>query len=140
MSPEVAKLKYPSNRRPNLILTDESTSVNLAFNYSETLLDDEDVEDFTKAMGQMLKRSQPAAQWLKEEVVEIHGKPVGYSSFVIPVVDSELYQLIFYVSLEGKALLCTFNCLKDQMKGWERTAEGMMFSLQSIHKKEEAAE
>ncbi len=132
MSPQVAKLKYPSSRRPGLIFTDDSQSVNLAFNHTETPLEDEDVEDFTDAISEMLKRTQPAANWIKEDVIEVNGMPAGICSFILPVVDSDVYQLMFYVSVEEKALLLTFNCLKDQMKDWEQVAEGMMLSLKRI--------
>lgn len=126
---EAAKLKYASERRPQLILSDESTTTNLAFNLSQTLLEDEEVEQFTEAIGELLKRTQPGATWLEQDVVDVAGRKVGYRSFIVPVVDTDLYQLMFFASCRGQALLCTFHCLKKDMEKWKSVSLGIMHSL-----------
>ena len=41
MPKEIAALKYPSERRPTLILTNESTSINISFNHTESIIEDQ---------------------------------------------------------------------------------------------------
>ncbi|MED4355010.1 hypothetical protein P9265_22320 [Schinkia azotoformans] len=129
MPPEVAALKYPSERRPNPIYTDESTSVNLAFNYTENLVDDTEMSDFQEAMVEVIKNVQPAAEFLDEGVLEIEQKLYGYLEFISPAIDGTIYNLIYLVSFEDRALLCTFNCLEEDMEIWRMVAKAMMDSL-----------
>ncbi|WP_166241089.1 hypothetical protein [Paenibacillus turpanensis] len=137
MPPEVAKIKYASERRPNLIYTDDSTSVNLAFTHSASLLNDEEMGQFTELIVQMLKRTQQGARWLGQGVIPVGGREVGYCACTLPVLDSDLYQLMFFISLEDRALLCTFNCLAKDRQKWEQLALGMMQTLRIMETREE---
>lgn len=129
MPSEIAALKYPSEKRPGLIYTNESTSINIAFNYTESPLNDADLDTFKDNMVQVLKHSQPTAQWLEDGVKDMDGQRIGYCDFIVPASDVPVYILVFFVELDGKALLCTFNCTEEEMKEWKPVARGIMSSV-----------
>lgn len=129
MPAETAALKYPSERRPKPIYTDESTSINLAFNHTDNFLDDAEMNEFQEEMVEVIKNVQPAAEFLDEGVLEIEQKPFGYIEFISPAIDDTIYNLIYLASLEERALLCTFNCLEADMEIWRPVAKAMMDSL-----------
>lgn len=129
MPAEMAALKYPSERRPKPIYTDDSTSINLAFNHTDNLLDDAEMNEFQEEMAEVLRNAQPAARFLDEGVVELEQKPFGFIEFISPAIDGTIYNLIYLASLEERALLCTFNCLEEDMEIWRSVAKAMMESL-----------
>ncbi|MGC5327309.1 hypothetical protein [Brevibacillus sp. SYSU BS000544] len=132
MSQEMASFKYPSERRPGLIYTDTSASINIAFNHIPTSLVESEMKKFTDAMVQIVKKTQPAAQWIGEGIRETNGHQIGYCECITPALDTDVYQLMFFISLEGKALLCTFNCTIDQMEDWQPIARGVLESVEIV--------
>ncbi|MCY9513882.1 hypothetical protein [Paenibacillus apiarius] len=129
MPPQAAAMKYPSERRPDIIYTNDSTSINIAFNHTDHAVMEEEMEEFTMAMIQILRRTQPILQWYEDGAREIRGKHVGYCEFLAPTLNVNLYNLMFFAELEHTALLCTFNCTEEEMKHWQPIARGLMDSL-----------
>nr|WP_238333174.1 hypothetical protein [Brevibacillus laterosporus] len=139
MTSEMAALKYPSERRPTLIFTNSSASINLAINHTQNRLTDAEMEEFTAVMVQLLRKTQKLLQWHGDGVKEINGKPIGYCEFLTPAYNVNLYNFMFFTELDGKALLCTFNCTEDEMEDWRLVARGMMESL-VIHNDQKGGE
>ncbi|BFH17785.1 hypothetical protein WJ0W_001792 [Paenibacillus melissococcoides] len=129
MSPQAAAMKYPSERRPELIYTNDNASINIAFNHTEHNVMEAEIEEFTVSMIHILRRMQPILQWYEDGVKDIHGKRVGYCEFLAPSLNVNVYNLMFFAELEQTALLCTFNCSEEEMKHWQPIARGLMDSL-----------
>jgi hypothetical protein len=55
--------------------------------------------------------------------IPINGKEVGYLEFLTSAMDTEIYNLIFFTDLDGKLLLCTFNCTKKSIDEWSTIAK-----------------
>lgn len=132
MDPELAALKYPSERRPNIIYTDESTTINLAFNAIQYALSDEEVEDFRDDMAEALEQAQPSAQWMEKEMAFINDKTIGFIEVITPALDGSIYNLMFFSALDDQALIGTFNCMEEDMETWRPIARSMMETLQFI--------
>ena len=65
MELELMDIKYPSSRRPDYIYTSESTSINVTLKIMEQQVKEEELEDFTEAMRNILqKRSQLQKCWI----------------------------------------------------------------------------
>jgi len=59
----------------------------------------------------------------------VEGKNVAYMELVHPVLDGNLYNLMFFLELEGRILMSIFNCLKESMEEWKGPAFEMMQSI-----------
>lgn len=129
MRPEEARLKYPSEHRPEFIFTDETHTLNLAFNLTSTLLDESELEDFQQAMCQMMRSTQPIERWLGEHEEIIDERKTGACDFVIPTLNSSVYNLMLFASVNDRALLITFNCLEEQQPEWKPVAQAMLRSI-----------
>ncbi|HOV26445.1 MAG TPA: hypothetical protein PK566_08825 [Pseudobacteroides sp.] len=129
MSPEIASIKYPSERRPKLIYTNESTSINISFNHTSTEVLDKNMYRFKDAMLQIVKKMQPAATWLEDGVEQINGRNIVYFDFLTDAIDGKIYNFTFIAELEGRALICSFNCTEEEMKQWKQVARGIMETL-----------
>lgn len=129
MSEELMKLKYPSDRRPTLVYSDESGGINVALNLTQSQASKQLIPAYKENFMQTFKKLYPSAEWKDNGVKTINGKEVGYLEFVTPALDTDIYNLIFFTDLEGKLLLCTFNCTKNSIDEWTPTAKEIMNSL-----------
>lgn len=129
MSEKLMKMKYPSERRPTLVYSNESGGINVALNLTQNKASQELIEPYVANLVKTFKNVYPSAEWKESGIKEINGKKVGYLELVTPAIDTEIYNLIFFTDLEGKLLLCTFNCTKESISEWTPTAKEIMNSL-----------
>ncbi|WP_221568768.1 hypothetical protein [Alkalihalobacillus sp. TS-13] len=132
MDEEQAKLKYPGERRPTLIYTNENATVNIAFNHTENKASNKQMEEVLKGMVETFENMYPSAEWLNKEVYEIHGKNVASMELITPAMDTEIYNFMFMMELDGKLLLATVNSTKEQMEDWQPIAKEMMKSINMV--------
>lgn len=130
MSEEIAKFKYPQNNRPTLIYTDEAAAVNVAFNLKQNVPTTQaGIKFLHNSFVQSMESSYPSAEWKGKGIKTINGKKVGYIELITPAMDTKVYNLVFFTDLDGKLLLCTFNCTMELMNEWKSSAKEIMNSL-----------
>lgn len=136
MNPEAAEKKYPSQQRPETILADDTGTVNLLFQYMEGEEEDETIENFRSQIFGMMKRVNPGIKEQELGTVEVSGKRIAYAEFSNPAIDGKLYNLMFYLAVEGRPLMGSFNCRTKDMKYWRKAAFEMMESIELAKPKE----
>lgn len=129
MPEAMMKIKYPSERRPTLVYSNETGGINVALNLTQNQANQQMIPAFKDNFIQTFKNIYPSAQWKDSGVKTINGKKVGYIELVTPAIDTEIYNLIFFTDLDGKLLLGTFNCTKKSMSEWTPIAKEIMNSL-----------
>lgn len=129
MPENLLKIKYPSERRPTLVYSDETGGINLAFNHTASKLTQPEIEAARKEFVGMFKGIYPSAEWKDTGVKEINGRKVGFLELITPAIDTEIYNLMFFTDLEDRLLLCSFNCVVKKQKAWLEPAQQMMHSL-----------
>jgi len=129
MSEEVAKIKYPSGNRPSVIYTDDSGSVNIALNYTQTQVSSTELEAVLDSMKESLESFYPTAQWLRSEVRTINDKDVGVLELITPVAETDIYNLMWFTDVDGQLLIATFNCTKEQIDDWKPVGETILNSF-----------
>lgn len=129
MSEELIKMKYPSERRPTLVYSNESGGINVALNLTQNQASQQLIPAYKDNFVKTFKNLYPSAEWKNSGVNTINGRKVGYLELVTPAMDTEIYNLMFFTDLDGKLLLCTFNCTKKSIEEWTPTAKEIMNSL-----------
>ena len=129
MSEEMMQTKYPSERRPTLVYTNETGGINVALNLTQNQAKQNILQAYTDNMVSTFKQIYPSATWIGNGIKEINGKKVGFMELVTPAIDTEIYNLMFFTDLDGKLLLCTFNCTVENMDEWTPTAHEILNSL-----------
>ncbi|HYH04004.1 MAG TPA: hypothetical protein VEC37_12950 [Bacillota bacterium] len=132
MSPADAELKYPSARRPGLIYTNPGGNVNLTFNHTVTQMKLADLDVFRQTMWQTVKKMQGAARLQADGSRNINGRMVGFLEFMTPALETQIYNLVYFTELEGRALLVSFNCSSAVMDPWRLVAGEMLGTLEII--------
>jgi hypothetical protein len=129
MEEAMMKIKYPMESRPTLVYTNESGGINVALNHTQNKANQDMITAYKDNLVQTFKNVYPSAKWKDSGVKEINGRKVGYMELVTPAIDTEIYNLLFFTDLDGRLLLCTFNCTKKDMKEWIPVGEEIMNSL-----------
>ena len=130
MPPEKVSLKYPSERRPGLIYTNEDGAINITLNHTQIPFEAVDIQNFRDSMIDTIEKMQPAVRWLEKGMKIINEKDSGYFEFISPALDTDIYNLMFVTELHGRALIISFNCPEVEMDDWQPVAKGIINTLE----------
>lgn len=133
----MAKLKYSSEQRPQIIKTSLDTSVNIGFSILEVEILPEHIKKLSAQAIEALKRLNPAYVFY-EEKVELGNMPLGWFEFKSYGLDSNIYNLMFITIVEKKMLHGIFNCNYDDVLEWREAARQMMYSIRETAKEEKS--
>ena len=119
MPDELLKIKYPLESRPTLVYTNESASVNVAFNYTENEATAEDLTEMLDLFINVFTDLYPSAQWYRTGIEMINERKVGVLELVMPAEDTEIYNLIWFTELDGRLMMASFNCTIELEEEWK---------------------
>lgn len=136
MNPEAARFKYPSEHRPQTILTDPSGAINLLFQQMAGTVSD-GIEALRNLTFGMMKRINQGIKVIEQGMTEAKGKEIAYVEFSNPAMDGKLYNLMFFLEAEGIPYMGTFNCPTKGMKYWTKAAFEMLKSIEVVEKRKE---
>ena len=130
MTEEMLAVKYPAGaNKPQWVLTDEDGTVNLAYNYTNSAIDDNGIPAFTDQMLAVLKTNRKDIVFIDDGILLKEGKNIGYIKFISQAKDQKVFNYMFYISLDNRLLLFSFNCIEKLRKKWEVKADEMAASL-----------
>jgi len=129
MPDNIAKIKYPSESRPKIIFTNKKDTLNIGINYSEQELKNDEVYVFRDVMKDAFMAINPSSEVSDSGELEIGNTNIGYYAFPSFALGGQMYNLVFVLSLQGKALVCNMNCLKKDMKENELLFYGIMNTI-----------
>lgn len=129
MSPQQAKLKYPSEYRPAYILTNPDASINLTFTHDSAKAHNEDIPRARDMILLSTKKLNPSIELLENKELKAGEKSVFYFSFFSPALDGIIYNLMFFLNLNDHLLFGNFNCRKPDYYDWEPIAKQMIASI-----------
>lgn len=129
MSEEMLVAKYPSSNRPTLVYTNENGTINFAFNHTQNKIPKDKLPELLPAFVGQFNSIYPQIKWAKKETEIINGKQFVVLEFITPATDSKIYNIMYVTVLDGKMLMCTFNCLESQKSAWEVKAKKSLNSI-----------
>lgn len=119
-----------SQSRPSVIFTNNNL-VSLSFNYTDNDADQDMVDIYAASYVKNQHKQYKEAKWFGEGVKVINNRKVGFLEFMKPEMGHEVYTLMFFTDVEGKLMICTFNCADRQKPDWEPIAKQIMLSLKA---------
>lgn len=129
MDEEIVKLKYPSERRAQVILSDLGGIISILFNYTNSTIKEEYISEFKDEMKAMIGKSNASIIFGETGVESISGKKIGYFEFVSPAIDTDMYNFMFFCEIEGKVFIGTFNCTEELSIDWKVVAKAIMRTI-----------
>lgn len=132
MPQELAQWKYPDENRPAVIYTNTETTVNISFtHHQEEKLEAGEEEAYRDRMEQSMLQSFPASGTIEKDTVMAKTMPLAWFDFLTPAMDGEIYNLMFYASLDGRLLAGAFNCLSGDREDWKDCFMQMLATVRS---------
>jgi hypothetical protein len=119
-----------ASSRPSVVFTNNNL-VSLSFNYSDNEADQDMVEVYETSFAKAYHKQYKQATFFSEGVKEISNRKVGFIEYMKPEMGHEVYTLVFFTDVQGKLLICTFNCADRQKPEWEPLAKKIMASLKA---------
>lgn len=106
---DIKKLIYPAGNAPSHLFGGEDINFQLALGQTVHKVPDEGMKEFVKISAQMLEAMGPKVTIIEKKVEEKDDFHIGMLSFVSKAVDMAVYNIQFYISLQGQLLLGTIN-------------------------------
>lgn len=125
----MAKFKYTSEQRPQVIKTSLDTTVNIGFTLLNQEIKEEQVGILLDQAKEALKRMNPALAFYKNGVEDGRVKS-GWFDFKSYALDSHVYNLMFIARVEGKMVHGIFNCPFEDALEWRDAACQMIKSIE----------
>lgn len=129
MREALLKRKYPAERRPTVVLANESGSVSVALNHTRDRLSPAQLPDAHRALEQMFRRLYPSAVWFRSGLVDVNGRKGILLELRTPAIDTEIRNLMLATPVDDRALLVSVNMTKELEDEWLETANRILGSV-----------
>ncbi len=106
---DIAKLIYPGGNSPSHVFGGKDINFHMTFNQTEHMVPNDRMKDFVKISAQMLEAMGPKVTIIEKKVEVREDINIGILEFVSKAVDMMVYNIQFYVSIEGKLLMGCLN-------------------------------
>lgn len=118
MAPEDAKKKYPSENRPQIIMTNPDGTVNFTFNLLDQKIAQDQIIDARVQFRMLIQKVFPANEFFEDGVLEINNKSLAWFDFKSPGLDSSIYNLMFVTMLDWKMMIGIYNVPYSASRAW----------------------
>ena len=132
---KLARIKYSSQQRPQVIRTSRDTTVNIGMSLTDIGIEEEHIKELRDQSREALKRLNPAFVFYESGVDKRH-VPVGWFEFKSYGLDTDVYNLMFVSRIGGKMLHGIFNCDYEDVLEWREAARQMMDSILDLSEEE----
>lgn len=129
MDAEMFELKYPLESPTNTIAySNEDATVTLLISPRQEKATQTDLPKYQQMLYESFGRN-PSIDFRKNEIRKINGRDFIVLEMITPAADTEVYNLMFVTSSQGRLLMGTFNCTVDLQAEWQPLAERIVSSV-----------
>ncbi len=131
----IAKIKYPSEQRPQVIMTSDDGTVNFTFSLYDTEFNERQIEDALGQFKAVIRKVNPA--FIFYDFVVESDKALGWFDFKSYGLDEQIYNVMYLLPVEGKLMHGIFNCLYRDILEWKEPVHQIMMSVTDLTQKKE---
>lgn len=137
-SKEEIESVYFLGSKPQYVFSDGFLNFMVAMNWTSNAISDENIFDFTLFAKRAIERIGPKAKILNTEKLNRPGENMSILQFIAQTIDSVNYNVMFFVSLEGKLLIGSVNFEQKHTKRLLPLALEMVKSFTIKNEEEES--
>ncbi len=134
MPANLAKLKYMSEQRPQIIKTSLDTTVNFTFSIYEEEFSEKEIGNTIQQFKDLIQKVNPA--YVFDELVVDKERNIGWFDFKSYGVDEQIYNIMFVKPIDGKLMHGVFNCMYRDSAEWKDAAIQVIYSMKDCTKGE----
>jgi hypothetical protein len=101
----------------------------VVFSHTENACTEEDIPQYFNVLKENMENSIAIKEWYSDGVENQNGIKIAKYEFLTTAVDTDIYNLMYLVSLDDRLLICSFNSTKELMDEWKPIAEAIMSSI-----------
>jgi len=129
MELEVAKIKYPSEQRPQWIKTNTNNSINICVSLIDTPINEQNLEKEMAGYKSLLKNMNPSIEFYQSKIEPLEDFKLAWFDYKSFAIDNQIYNIMFFASVENQMLHGIFNCLYNDREDWQTPAIQMIQSI-----------
>lgn len=130
MDEEALAFKYPSDRRPTQVYTDESGMLNLIVNHTAESMAAEGLDQARQFTEEMFGKMDPTAEWVASEMRTVQGREWFYLDFRSTASGLPIRNMMAATSLGGTMLMVSANMTDALEADWVAPVEAVLASVQ----------
>ena len=128
----MAKVKYPSEQRPDIIKMNVESDINFTFKLLEFPQTEQSLEQIIQYFYQVIQKTQPANVFYEKNFLPIMGKKLGWFDFKSHAIDCKLYNLMYLLPIGRKFLHGIFNCPLSEVDLWKPVVLQVIHSIEDL--------
>lgn len=128
---DLLRIKYPNENRPDIVYTNPETTVNVSFSHKREKLDAGQEGEVRDVIGQVIGKMYPTCSILSRESVQAGEHEAAWMDFVTPAMDTQIYNLMFFMQLKGRLLIGSCNCLAQDQEEWKDLFVQMLATIRT---------
>lgn len=138
MPSNLAKIKYPSEQRPQIIKTSLDTGTNFTFSLFEIEFQPKWIKSSINQFKDLIQKVNPACVFY--DMVVDEESAIGWFDFKSYGMDEQLYNIMYTMPIENKLMHGIFNCRFRDIHEWKEAALKVIFSIRDYTNEEEQYE
>lgn len=129
---QLAKVKYPSESRPNIIKTNLDTSINFTFNIFPVNASKNDIISIKDSFKTVIKKVYPANVFIEDVEFEWNNSIISLFDFKSFAVDEAIYNITFILPIGNNVVQGTFNSSYRDVEIWKCIAFEVIKSIKDL--------
>lgn len=130
MEGELKEIFYPLGNAPSHVYADTGIPLQLTLNYTGHIVPDDGIPKLIKMAAKLMENYGPKVKILSSGVVRLKEHNIGIIEFGSKAVDSSVYNVMFYISIENQALIGNINFANRYSKRLVPVAKEMIDSIE----------
>lgn len=129
MPQSLFELKYPFEHfHTTQTYSNADGTITLLMSIRPETVSYEDLRNYPRTIATSFANN-PSIELKQNRIRKINNRDFIVVEMITSAVDAQIYNLIYITSLEGKLLVCTFNCTLDKLSKWKPIGEKMLDSI-----------
>ena len=130
MPSKIARIKYPSEQRPQIIKTDLLGSTNFAFNLLDSPVKPSQMQSTADGIQTILQKVNPANIFYENGTETLGKTTLSWFDFKGYGIDTQIYYIMFVTAIGGRLMHGIFNCAIADMEAWKDAAFQVIRSIE----------
>ena len=129
MSEENACMRYPMPQRPQIIMTNETEDKIFGFSLIECETDNLEVPARAQFFKNTIMNARADISIMEENELSIEGKTIAWFDYVSSGLGQEIYNMMYFASIDNKLLHGIFHCDIQEAENWKKIVHEVMKSI-----------
>ena len=129
MDDEIFNIKYKLPKKPEICLADETSKISLIGDMRNESGTDKDLNNILESSKQLMLSKRSDIKILSSGIKTVNNKKIAFIKFHSEAIDQKIFNYIFFTTINGKILMCNFNCIEKIQMEWEPIADEIVNSI-----------